>query len=141
MKATINSELPFCVQTHATLVVALFIFLLDVTSCGFRETPAFSTGELHEKIVLRCSYYKEFDRLAGASSNKIRIEWLKADPQITTSGGSSSSNQQSNFKPFLEDKKRIFIKIGSTSDTDWKNPYPDIVTNTRGVQCIYLSIF
>ena len=103
---------------------AFYLFLLFVSYShgAFRETPASFLGEIHQKIILRCSFYQEIN--TGSNEPiRIRIEWLKADPQTTP----TTATLQSDYKVFHEDRRRIFINhIRTESD--------DIVTNTSTIE-------
>ena len=91
---------------------------------AFQETPASFLGEINSRVVLRCTYYQEIDRLMSGPI-RIRIDWLKAEPQLAD----TSASLPPPFEPFFEDKRRIFIKYQ-------REEFENLVKNTSIIEIV-----
>ena len=102
---------------------SLFIgnFFIPDVFAAFRETPASYLGEINSRVTLTCAFYQEMGRLNEPI--RIEIEWLFAKPRIAP----TSSNIAPEFKPFYEDRRRIFVTY-ARSEAD------RIVTNSSTIE-------
>ena len=110
-----------------TNVFSVILFLFNyfwLSQSAFRETPASFLGEIHQNIILRCSYYQEITPGINEAI-RIQIEWLKADPQVTP----TAAEKQPVFEVFHADRKRIFIEHALTEGDG-------IVTNTSTIKIL-----
>ena len=108
-----------------SLIFYLHLFsFTKIVSGAFQETPASFLGEIGSKVTLRCSYYQVYER-ANNQQIRIRIDWLKAEPQLADTQATLAPP----FEPFYEDKRRIFIKYARSEGND-------LVKNTSTIEIV-----